>query len=397
MKFKLYMAGVLLALLAPVARAELSIRTTNHYRIHTDLDPSLAEDMARRMDIMYEEYARRLVDFTPKQDERLFDVYIFARRQDYLTYTHNRFPNTGGVFVVGKALAAFLEGQGRDGLRRTLQHEAFHQFAWNAIGETLPVWLNEGLAQVFEEGIYDGHNFSIGEVPRRRVLQLQSDIEHRNLFEFRGFMAITDDQWTKNMGDKARGAAQYNQAWAMAHYLVFSPDEKGQPRFRGRLIDMLKLLRSGKHGEEAFTEAFSDNIPGFQKMFLQYARTLSPTAKATCIENQDILADMLIELDSQGRRFKDIDSFRDTLVKHQYQMEYTRGSLHWQSENDPRIYFRDLEGSYMGSDRLYFSFRNGAPLPDIISKPTSSLQLRTRFTQVGPKVEHEILVERPGQ
>ena len=35
------------------------------YRIHTDLEPGLAQDLARRLDVMHEEYARRLMRFEP--------------------------------------------------------------------------------------------------------------------------------------------------------------------------------------------------------------------------------------------------------------------------------------------------------------------------------------------
>jgi uncharacterized protein DUF1570 len=371
---------------------------TDHYLIHTDLDLPFAEDLARRMDVMYDEYSRRLSDFTPRQNQKLFDVYLYQHRDDYLHYTSNRFVNTGGIFISGKALAAFLQGQGRDALRRTLQHEAFHQFAWNTIGPNLPVWLNEGLAQVFEEGIYDGRQFQIGQAPPRRIRQLQSDLDHHRLFEFRGFMAMTDEQWAKNLSDKDRGAAQYNQAWAMAHFLIFATSDlastQAQPRFRSRLIDMLRLLHAGKSGNDAFVEAFSDNISGFEQMFLQYARQLQPTAEATYIEHQDVLADMLIELKSRGQTFSDVAAFRRQIERGQYQMEYSRGALHWNTEHNPHIYFCDLNGAEFGSDQLFFAVRGGAPLPDLVSRPTNALQLRTRFTQSsGGDIEHEILVE----
>ena len=55
---------LILGLCAPLARAgELRILGTTHYRLHTDLDPKLAEDLGRRMDAMWEEYARRLANF----------------------------------------------------------------------------------------------------------------------------------------------------------------------------------------------------------------------------------------------------------------------------------------------------------------------------------------------
>src|SRR5690349_3900844 len=126
-------AFFLFLLLSSLARASdpnLHVLRSDHYRIYTDLDAALADDLSRRMDAMYDEYSRRLVDFHGGGEEKQFDVYLFNRRIDYMKFTDNRFPNTAGLFISGRdVLAAFLEGQGRDALRRTLQHEAFHQFA----------------------------------------------------------------------------------------------------------------------------------------------------------------------------------------------------------------------------------------------------------------------------
>src|SRR5881396_318874 len=129
---------------------------TVHYHIYTDLDPILAQDLGRRLDVMYEAYASRLRQFNPRGAEvPRFEVYLFRKQSDYLKLTGERLKNTGGVFMSGRnLLASFLDGQGRDALRRTLQHEAFHQFAHALLSPDLPVWLNEGLAQVFEEAVW---------------------------------------------------------------------------------------------------------------------------------------------------------------------------------------------------------------------------------------------------
>jgi hypothetical protein len=389
-------ALVVLFLTAPIALAQLRPLTTNHYRIQTDVDSFLADDLSHRMDAMYDEYSRRLVDFSPNQGGRLFDVYIFQKHGEYVNFTNNRAPNTGGVFISGKALAAFLEGQGRDQLRRTLQHEAFHQFAYSAIGPKLPVWLNEGLAQIFEEGIYNGQSFRIGEVPPRRVRQLNDDISSGQLFEFRSFMNQTDKQWAEHMVDREYGARQYNQAWAMAHYLIFSNDALGKPQLRARLINMLREIHNGKDGHEAFVDCFSDNIESFQKMFIDFAHQLQPTPIATYIEHQDILADMMVELSSRGQKFSDIESLRSAVDKGRYQVVYTRGQMRWKSDSDPNLYFRDLQGRDFNGGDLFLRYRSGAPLPDLVSRPLDGLQLHTSFIQAGDKIDHELIVEPPG-
>src|SRR5690242_13166741 len=91
------------------ADTQLRILNSRHYRIHTDLEQSFAEDIARRMDGMFDEYARRLVEFHPEGDTPTFEVYLFKKRSDYLAFTNNRLENTGGVFMPTRhILAAFL-------------------------------------------------------------------------------------------------------------------------------------------------------------------------------------------------------------------------------------------------------------------------------------------------
>src|SRR6185295_18676829 len=149
--------------------------------------------LARRMDAMFDDYSRRLADFNPDRRAK-FEVYLFKKRSDYLTFTKNKVPNTGGVFMPGRdTLAAFLEGQGRDALRRTLQHEAFHQFAFNAISPNVPVWLNEGLAQMFEEGIWTGESFWLGQAPPRRIRQLELDTKNQRIIDFESFLKLTPE------------------------------------------------------------------------------------------------------------------------------------------------------------------------------------------------------------
>src|SRR5688500_8068838 len=170
---------------------------TRHYRVWTDLELELAKDLCARMDAMYDEYARRFATIASSipSDEK-HEVRIFARREDYVRYTQDRLPGSGGIFISDRRLlAAFLEGQGADELRRTLQHEAFHQFAFTAIGPNVPVWLNEGIAQVFEEAIWTGRGFLVGQVPPRRVRQLRQDIAEQQLIDFRKLLAMTDEQW----------------------------------------------------------------------------------------------------------------------------------------------------------------------------------------------------------
>ncbi|MDB5297647.1 MAG: hypothetical protein JWO31_3630 [Phycisphaerales bacterium] len=390
-----------------------------HYRIRTDLDRELSLDLARRMDAMYDEYARRLSAFQPTSvagsgsdagngggnaatlnaaAPRL-DVYLFRTQRAYLTFAGGQLQNTGGVYIPSRnLLAAFLDGQGRDGLRRTLQHEAFHQFAFNMISRDFPVWLNEGMAQLFEEAIWTGDRFWLGHVPPRRVRQLKNDLAKRRLIDFDRLLPMTQDTWAANLGaDGDLGATQYNQAWAMVHYLTFVTDERNVPVHRPRLIQLLRLLHEGRPGDAAFAEAFGPNVRGFQDRFAEYAAVLTATPTATLIERQGVVGDLLAELNKRGQRFPTVDGFRRAAVAGGYRMHYTKGELSWESDADLKSYFADMVGRPLGPDALYFEPRPGAPLPDIVCRCDKAFQLRTRFHRAaGDKLEHEVGVERPG-
>src|SRR5436305_14477882 len=133
----LALCGALLACPARAAPGAPAMREmqSRHYRIHTDLDFELANDLSGRLDAMYDAYSWRLRLF--KEDGRempRFEVYLYQSPNDYLTLPGQRMRHTGGVFMSGRnLLASFLDTQGRDALRRTLQHEAFHQFAHTVI------------------------------------------------------------------------------------------------------------------------------------------------------------------------------------------------------------------------------------------------------------------------
>ncbi len=379
----------------PDAAGALRLLNARHYRIHTDLDPALVEDLARRMDAMYDEYDRRLSAFGAAKAPR-FEVYLFQSQADYLRFSGERWKNTGGIFMSARdVLAAFLDGQGRDALRRTLQHEAFHQFALHAMGPALPVWLNEGLAQVFEEGLWTGTGFWIGEIPPRRLRQLDYDMRERRLTDFATFMRLDHEQWARRLEDPGAGATQYNQAWAMVHFLVQANDDDGTPRYRARLIRWLQRIHGGDDSEAAFEQVFSANIEGFQKRFVEYARAMTPTPAASYVERMEVLGDMMLELRGAGAaRWQGIDEFRDAVRQGRLRLQYTKTQVKWITDPDPERYFRDLDDRTLIPDRLSLSPRRSSELPDIVLDFSQSLRLRTRFHSAADgKWEREVLSE----
>jgi hypothetical protein len=369
---------------------EMRVIRSKSYLIHTDLDDALVYDLGTRMDAMYAEYSRRMSDFNVRDERQPLDVYLFNHKSDYTDFTDSRFLHTGGVFMAAKnQLAAYLEGQ-RDVLRRTLQHEAFHQFAYKAIGANIPIWLNEGMAQLFEEAIWTGDGFLMNQVPPRRVRQLQSDVQNNNLLSFKVLLGMSAEKWSANLaGDPAVGSTQYNQAWAVVHYMAYGDEGRNG----ARLVTMLKALGKEADPAVAFRESFGLDHETFRARFESYALALQPTAEAELIDRHDVLAELCAELAAQGKRFPTVAEFRKTVEVMKYRLRYTRGEVTWTAE--PAGFFRDVSGAAYAPDQLYFEARRNAMLPDLVFRhPSYRIALRARFFRSGDKFEHEVLIER---
>jgi hypothetical protein len=225
------------------------------------------------------------------------------------------------------------------------------------------------------------------------VRQLQHDISRKQLVPFRTMLATTDPEWQKTLTtDADRGATQYNQAWAMTHFLIHGAN--GDVKYRPLLIDMLKRIHAGAEPQAAFNEAFSPNVDGFQARFEEFAGKLEATPEASMIERQTVLADLLAEFARSGKRFDDVRSFREDVIEHDTRLRYEKGQIKWQTSPDQRVYFSDLSGRLLEGNELYFDRRGTSPLPDLVCRASDALRLRTRFHDTsGGRIEHEVLCE----
>ncbi len=391
---KIFPILLLLTLLPTPASAEphLGLVRTKYYLLHSDIEDPLLYDLGRRMDAMYAEYSRRLSDFDLRTDRKPLDVYLFQSKSDYTNFTAGKHQNTGGVFLPAQnQLVSYCDGQ-RDTLRRTLQHEAFHQFAYKALGPHVPVWLNEGLAQLFEEAIWTGDGFLMQQVPPRRLRQIQSDLKNEKLLPFRTMIELTPDQWSANLAkDASAGTVQYNQAWAMVHYMAYG--EGGNNGLK--LVEMLRALAQGQDSPAAFEQSFGHNLAAFHAGFDRYIAALQPTVESALIDHHEVLTDLCAQLAERGKSFNDVAELRKLVDANRYKLRYTRGQVTWTAE--PGQFFRDGTGKPFSPQVLYFEPRPGAPLPDLIfSHPAYRISLRGRFFPgEGKKLQYEVLIEPP--
>lgn len=127
-----------------------------------------------------------------------------------------------------------LFAQVADQMFAQLYHEAFHAYVENYVcpqrGLTLPLWLNEGLAQIFETGQLEADSLRIDAPDRRRLAELQDDLRGEQPLAIAEVVAA-DEQQFLNPSSTPSAQRYYLYSWGLAYYLAFE-----QNRFRPAVL-----------------------------------------------------------------------------------------------------------------------------------------------------------------
>jgi hypothetical protein len=401
-------AGATASSASTARAADRPTLVTENYAIHSDLPAEVTRELARELERCFADYSKRLEVFSQAAprgrmrndahhhaDAGRYSVHLFASEASYAAFTGNELPNSAGLFHPGRrSLCAFLEGQGTAELKRTLRHEAFHQFAHKRIGPGLPIWVNEGLAQVFEHGLRLDDDLLMGQVPPAALREVRRAIGEGRLLSFGEMLDLNDRQWGRIMADRDAGSLLYAQAWAMVHFLVYAADANGTPLYRERFNAYLADIAGGTLADQAFAAHFGTNLAGFRQRFETYILALQPTAPAETADKQDVLARMLGLLHERGIRFDDVADFREYVRRYGLVLHRSRNGTQWRTHDDPGVYFLDARGRVLPSHRLRFEVDPAGEMPALVRRPGDGIVYRTRFYRLGEDLFHETTLHR---
>lgn len=107
---------------------------------------------------------------------------------------------------------------------RQLYHEAFHayvaNYAYSSAEHTMPRWLNEGLAQVFESAQLDAGTLRVDAPDRLRLDRLQRDLQGETSLRVASVLAA-DEQSFLSLNGNSDTQQIYLYSWGLAYYLAF--------------------------------------------------------------------------------------------------------------------------------------------------------------------------------
>ena len=271
--FRACIVGMLLIWVAPAfgaggGKGPMPSYEGPYYIIYSDLPPHRVREAELRMTRMAEAYHERTKDFSGAIQQKL-PFYLFTNEQDYLDA--GGLKDSAGIFDRSSQVLMAIAGE-KPSVEtwHTIQHEGFHQFAAAVIGGNLPIWVNEGLAEYFGEGIFTGDGFVTGIVPDWRLRRIKMELVAQKFRPVDEMMKLGHTEW-----NDAMSVVNYDQAWSMVHFLAHAQNGKYQRAFVGFMKDIGAHTDAGKAWEENFGSG-----SGFEEKWRDYWQTMPAGATA---------------------------------------------------------------------------------------------------------------------
>ena len=209
-------------------------------------------------------------------------------------------------------VAMYVQRPNRVSTQAVMRHEAFHQFAHNFLGRTLPHTIDEGIAQYFEKVIVVDGQVHAGLVNRHWLEGVQQMIEKDRVLPLDTLLHLSSTQWEGILRDhpELRGEL-YLQAWSLVHFLVHGDDG----HYREPFENYLELISKGRQSRQALREAFGvDSLSAAEESWRRFFAELEPDPVMITQAHLLFLADGLLRLhDRRGHTPETFDELRIAL------------------------------------------------------------------------------------
>ena len=218
----------------------------------TDSGDRQARHTAGQLERMQAVFAKLLPNATDDPGSRIV-VLALRDRKDFQSvepaaYLAKNALDLAGLFMRGEDknyILLRLDGSG-DHPYTTVYHEYTHYMTRHA--DYLPVWLNEGLAQFYQNTEINDHDVRLGQADANQILFLRE----QRLLPLTTLFAV--DVTSPFYHEENKGNIFYAESWALTHFLFLQ--DFGKPE--GRLRVYVRHLMSGESSIVAAQNAFGD-------------------------------------------------------------------------------------------------------------------------------------------
>jgi hypothetical protein len=220
------------------------IPTVGPFRIHSRVPAILLAGELLGLQRIGEQFERTL-GITVSESGRMVDIHIFEEKRAYESYLRRHHPQVAvrrALFVADESGGARILAYRGSRLGEDLRHEGTHALIFLTVG-SVPLWLDEGLAEWFETDEGDG------EARAARVGRLVEEDWRRSPPSLARLEARTEMTELE--------ARDYREAWAWVDYLLSDRDHtKGL--LLGYLAEGPKLGGGGSLSEALHAAGLDD-------------------------------------------------------------------------------------------------------------------------------------------
>lgn len=183
-------------------------------------------------------------------------LLAFSSEKEYLPYKPGEFafayylPTADRDYIVMQTID--------DKLFEVAAHEYVHLLVKHS-GINLPVWINEGLADLYSNLKPVGNKIQVGNIPASGRSYALSQMKWLPLATVLGVRHDSPEYNERN-----RASIFYAQSWAMVHMLKLSQD------YGPRSADFFQLIMNGKSAQDAFEAVYHKSLKQVEKDLQSY-------------------------------------------------------------------------------------------------------------------------------
>ncbi|MBL8803655.1 MAG: hypothetical protein JNN27_16765 [Planctomycetes bacterium] len=229
----------------PLWESPARVESAN-FVVTTDLDLRTARELSALLENSVARFQARLRPNLPRAAERA-RVFVFSGRLGYERYLAGALggdnENTAGVYHPGLRQLIVWNAPKRGELFDTVRHEGLHQFLDSWLDDP-PVWLNEGLAEYYENAQFQ----------RGAASEIRPRAQYLELLVARGPAALDLAALlrTTPAAFYEDPPLNYARAWAFVHFLL------GSTRENRALFDaLIEELAGGASADAAVKKIFA--------------------------------------------------------------------------------------------------------------------------------------------
>lgn len=212
---------------------------SSHFEVLTDAGANRGRDVLRRFEQIRHVFELRTGrgSLTPLPVQ----VFVFRSASGFTPYQVG--DNTAGYYQSGYDRDYIAMQAAGDDTYRIVYHEYTHLLLRHA-GYRVPVWFNEGTAELFSTADVGKKEVRIGDLIPSHVLTLRED----RMLDLAELTSVDHD--SPHYNERGKKGIFYAQSWALVHMLNFAPD------YRPGLANFIEMILSGEDALSAFRQAF---------------------------------------------------------------------------------------------------------------------------------------------